>query len=92
MASIDPTTLTAALKDAQQISTASFDGWTDPPYIVASAGVEGAGAYVAIAHGEADALDIQGQLAGRRWRIVAGSQVAATQTLAAYVSASWVRT
>ena len=92
MASIDPATLTVALKDAQQIATASFDGWTDPPYIAASAGDEGAGAYVAIAHGEADALDIQGQLAGRGWRQVVGTQIAATDTLAAYAGASWVRT
>ena len=91
MASIDSATLTVALADAQQIATATFDGWTDPPYLAVSSGDEGAGAYVAIAHGEADALDIQGQLTARGWRTSVGSRIDATNTLPAYNAAVWVR-
>ena len=75
MASIPTADLDAALAEALQISTATFDGWTDQPYIAASAGAEGAGAHVAIVHGEQDALDIQGQLAARGWRINGGARV-----------------
>lgn len=69
MASIDPATLTAALRDAQQVSTAHITGGTDAPLIVPSGGAVGAGAHVAIMVGDADAVDVYGQLASHGWRV-----------------------
>ena len=70
MASIPPAILTPALTAAMQVSTAHIDGGTADPLIVPSDGEVGAGAHVAIMVGDADAVDVYGQLASHGWRVI----------------------
>ena len=76
------------LTEAMQVTVVATGG-DAAPQVMTSSGDEGAGLSVALILSATDALDVNGQLAGRGWRILAAYHVPGDAARDVY---TWVRT